>query len=134
MNQEFLSQLLTGVRDGRINVQEALDKLKDFTIKDLGYATVDTHRELRTGYPEVIFGQGKTPDQVTGIIQYMLTRDNNILATRVTEEMYAKVREICSDAVYNPSARTISIKRKAVAIPSTYIAIVTAGTSDLPVA
>jgi pyridinium-3,5-biscarboxylic acid mononucleotide synthase len=134
MNPNNLNQLLADVRDGKLDINSAMEQLKDLSSKELGYATIDNHRELRTGYPEVIFGQGKTPDQVTGIIQYMLTRDNNILATRVTEEMYAKVREICSDAVYNPTARTISIKRKEVTIPSTYIAIVTAGTSDLPVA
>ena len=60
---------------------------------------IDTHRELRTGYPEVIFGQGKTPEQVKEIIRYMATRNNNILATRVTEEMYEAVRDICPEAV-----------------------------------
>jgi pyridinium-3,5-biscarboxylic acid mononucleotide synthase len=134
MNPNDLSQLLADIRDGRLDISEAMEQLKDLSSKELGYATIDNHRELRTGYPEVIFGQGKTPEQVAGIVQYMLTRDNNILATRVTEEMYGKVREVCSDALYNPIARTISIKRKAVDMPSTYIAIVTAGTSDLPVA
>jgi len=134
MNQDFLNQLLTGVRDGKMDVQEALEQLKDFTTKDLGYATVDTHRELRTGYPEVIFGQGKTPEQVAGIIQFMLTRDNNILATRVTAEMYDKVREIYPDALFNPVAKTIAIRKKEIPLPSTYICVITAGTSDLPVA
>ena len=134
MNQDFLNQLLTGVRDGKMDVQEALEQLKDFTTKDLGYATVDTHRELRTGYPEVIFGQGKTPEQVAGIIQFMLTRDNNILATRVTAEMYGKVREIYPDALFNPVAKTIAIRKKEIPLPSTYICVITAGTSDLPVA
>ena len=134
MNQDFLNQLLTGVRDGKVDVQEALEQLKDFTTKDLGYATVDTHRELRTGYPEVIFGQGKTPEQVAGIIQFMLTRDNNILATRVTAEMYDRVREIYPDALFNPVAKTIAIRKKEIPLPSTYICVITAGTSDLPVA
>ena len=134
MNQDFLNQLLTGVRDGKMDVQEALEQLKDFTTKDLGYATVDTHRELRTGYPEVIFGQGKTPEQVAGIIQFMLTLDNNILATRVTAEMYDKVREIYPDALFNPVAKTIAIRKKEIPLPSTYICVITAGTSDLPVA
>lgn len=134
MNQDYLSQLLTGVRDGTVNVHEAMEQLKNFTVKDLGYATVDTHRELRTGYPEVIFGQGKTPEQVAGIIQFMLTRDNNILATRVTAEMVEKVREIFPEAQFNPVARTIAIRKKEIPVPSTYIAVITAGTSDLPVA
>jgi hypothetical protein len=134
MNQESLNQLLTDVRNGKVTIEEAIGQLKHFTSKDLGYATIDTHRELRTGYPEVIFGQGKTPEQVAGIIQFMLTRDNNILATRVTEAMYEKVLEVCPDAVYNPVARTITVRKMHLQPPPTYIAVITAGTSDLPVA
>jgi len=134
MNQDYLNQLLTGVKKGTVDINDALEQLKDFTVKDLGYATIDTHRELRTGYPEVIYGQGKTPEQVAGIIQFMLTRDNNILATRATAEMYEKVREICPDALFNPVARTIAVKKKDIPVPHTYIAVITAGTSDLPVA
>jgi pyridinium-3,5-biscarboxylic acid mononucleotide synthase len=134
MNQESLNQLLTDVRNGTVTIEEAIGQLKHFTSKDLGYATIDTHRELRTGYPEVIFGQGKTPEQVAGIVRFMLTHDNNILATRVTEAMVEKVLEVCPDAVYNPMARTIAIRKKDIQPPPTYIAVITAGTSDLPVA
>ena len=134
MNQDYLNQLLTGVKNGTVDIHDALEQLKDFTVKDLGYATIDTHRELRTGYPEVIYGQGKTPEQVAGIIQFMLTHDNNILATRATAEMFEKVREICPDALFNPIARTIAVKKKNIPVPTTYIAVITAGTSDLPVA
>jgi hypothetical protein len=134
MNEDYLIRLLNDVRNGSVDVNSALEQLRDLPSKELGYATIDNHRELRTGYPEVIFGQGKTPDQVAGIIGYMLTRNNNILATRATEEMYAKVKAICPEAVYNAVARTIAIRRKEIPAPSTYIAVITAGTSDLPVA
>jgi len=134
MNHEHLGRLLSDVKEGSITVEQALEKLKDFGSKDLGYATIDTHRELRTGYPEIIFGQGKTADQVAGIVEFMLTHDNNILATRVQEDTYLKVLEICPEAVYNAVARTITVKRKDVAVPATFISIITAGTSDLPVA
>lgn len=134
MNHEKLSQLLTRVSEGRLTVDQALEQLKDFGTKDLGYASIDTHRELRTGYPEVIFGQGKTPEQVAGIIGFMLTRENNILATRVNEDIYLKVKEICPEALYNPLARTITVKRSETSMPKTFISIITAGTSDLPVA
>ncbi len=134
MNQEHLSKLLTEVKQGKLTVNQALEKLKDFGTKDLGFATIDTHRELRTGYPEVIFGQGKAPDQVAGIIEFMLTRENNILATRVNEDVYLKVKEICPEAVFNPLARTITVKRAETSIPKTFISVITAGTSDLPVA
>ncbi len=126
MNHDYLSKLLSDVKNENVDVDSALEQLKNLNSKDLGYATIDNHRELRTGYPEVIFGQGKTPDQVTGIIQYMLTHDNNILATRVTQEMYQKVKEICPEAVYNATARTIAIRKKEIALPSTYIAVITA--------
>jgi NCAIR mutase (PurE)-related protein len=134
MNKESISKLLTEVKDGKLDVSRALEQLRDLTSKELGYATIDNSREFRTGYPEVIFGQGKTPDQVAGIIRYMLSQDNNILATRVTGEMYEKVREFCSDAIYNETARTISIRKKQIPPPPTFIAVITAGTSDLPVA
>jgi len=134
MNLKQLSKLLASVSEGRLTIDQALEQLKDFGTKDLGYASIDTHRELRTGYPEVIFGQGKTPEQVAGIIGFMLTHENNILATRVNEEIYEKVREICPDAVYNSMARTITVKRIETTEPKTFISIITAGTSDLPVA
>ncbi len=134
MNHKQLSKLLASVSEGRLTVDQALEQLKDFGTKDLGYASIDTHRELRTGYPEVIFGQGKTPEQVAGIIGFMLTRENNILATRVNEEIYEKVQKICPDAVYNSMARTITVKRIETTEPKTFISIITAGTSDLPVA
>lgn len=134
MNHEYLSRLLSDVKSGSLDINSALEQLKDLTSKELGYATIDNHRELRTGYPEVIFGQGKTPAQVAGIIEYMLTRENNILATRVTEEMYEMVKLIFPGAVYNATARTIAIQKKEIPKPPTYIAVITAGTSDLPVA
>jgi pyridinium-3,5-biscarboxylic acid mononucleotide synthase len=134
MSNDYLSRILSDVKTGKLEIDAALEQLRDITAKELGYATIDNHRELRTGYPEVIFGQGKTPAQVAGIIEYMLTRENNILATRVTGEMVAEVLKICPEAVYNPIARTIAIKRKELPQPPTYISVITAGTSDLPVA
>lgn len=134
MNHESLRKILEDVRDDRTNIDKAIERIREAGLKDLGFATIDTHRELRTGYPEVIFGQGKTADQMAEIISFMLTEDCNILATRVTDEMFDKVKEVCPDAVYNPVARTIIVEKKPLARPDTYIAVVTAGTSDLPVA
>jgi NCAIR mutase (PurE)-related protein len=134
MNQDDLHKLLEEVKNGRLSTDEALQMLKEFTVKDLGFAQLDTHRELRTGYPEVVFGQGKTPEQVKEIIQYINTRNNNILATRVTEEMAEAVKAACPEAVYHPQAQTITIKKTDIKFPDTYIAVITAGTSDLPVA
>jgi NCAIR mutase (PurE)-related protein len=134
MNPEKIASLLTAVRNQTITVEQALEQLGDLNPGDLGYATIDNHRELRTGYPEVVFGQGKTPEQIAGIVAFMLNRENNILVTRINEATFEKVRDVCSDAVFNPLARTITVQRKQPEIPASYIAVITAGTSDLPVA
>jgi NCAIR mutase (PurE)-related protein len=91
MNREELKRLLDMVKAGKLETEEAVTRLSDLNSGELGYATIDNHRELRTGYPEVIFGQGKTPGQVRGIIGFMMERGSNILATRVTSEMYKKL-------------------------------------------
>lgn len=134
MDENELKALLEGVKNGVINIEEGLDKLKDLPFKELGYAKIDNHREVRVGYPEVIYCEGKTVEQIRGIVQFMLTKNNNILGTRATEEMYETVKQICPEAEYNKLARTITIRKKVIPVPSTYIAIVTAGTSDIPVA
>ena len=133
MNQDELLRLLEEVKNGRLETDEAMRMLKEFTIKDIGFAQLDTHRALRTGYPEVIFGQGKTPVQVREIIRYMDTLNHNILATRVTEEMFRAVQEICPAAVYHPAARAITVRKTEMKSPDTFIAVIAAGTSDLPV-
>lgn len=134
MNPEDLKRLLQEVKKGKTGIQEALDQLKDFSFKDLGHTKIDNHRELRTGYPEVIFCSGKTVEQVRDIISHMLTKNNNILATRATMEMFDAVKKICADAKFNTAARIITIKRKDLKIPETVISVVSAGTSDIPVA
>ena len=92
------------------------------------------HREARVGYPEVIFCPGKTTEQVTVIIKTMLEKNSNILATRAHAELFAVVKELCPEAIYHSAAKAITIKKKEIKPPETYIAVVTAGTSDLPVA
>ncbi|MBC8080446.1 MAG: nickel pincer cofactor biosynthesis protein LarB [Gorillibacterium sp.] len=133
MNKEEIRKLLEAVQNSEVNVEEAMGQLEDLPFKDLGFALIDNHREIRVGYPEVIYCAGKTVEQLQQIIQYMLTKDNNILATRATVEMYQAVLEICSDAEYNSLGRTITIRRKPEMLTDSYIAIVSAGTSDLPV-
>ncbi len=134
MNSEEVRRLLEGVKQGEISINEAEKLLVDIPYTDLGYARIDNHREMRVGYPEVIYCAGKTVEQVCGIVEHMLTRNNNILATRATEEMYQAVLSICKEAKYDKLSRTIRIIVKPVACPDSYIAVVTAGTSDLPVA
>lgn len=133
MNKDEIKKLLEEVKRGEIPVEKAMDQFKDLPFGDLGYAKIDNHREMRVGYPEVIYCAGKTVEQVKGIITYMLTKNNNILATRASEEMYHAVKEICPDAQYNSLGRTITLLKKEQKKTDSYIAVVAAGTSDLPV-
>lgn len=133
MNKEDIKLLLEGVKNNKINIEEALEELEDLPFKDLGFAKIDNHREIRVGYPEVIYCDGKTVEQVREIVKFMLTKDNNILGTRATEEMFNAVKGICSEAEYNKLGKTITIRKKEQPVTNSYIAIVAAGTSDLPV-
>lgn len=133
MNLENMRILLEEIKIGNIEIEDALDELKDLPYTDLDFAKIDNHREIRVGYPEVIYCAGKTVEQVKKIVELMLTKDTNILATRATKEMYYAVQEICADAEYNELGKTITVKRKNLRLTDSYIAIVAAGTSDLPV-
>lgn len=134
MNAEEIKLLLKNVKNGSLDIDSALDRFRDLPFKDIGHTMIDSHRELRSGYPEVIYCQGKTIAQVKDIIQAMLQRDCNILATRASEEMYNEIKQLHAKAEFHPVARIISIQRKKLTIPDTYISIVSAGTSDMPVA
>ncbi len=134
MREETLRALLEQVRSGQLAVKGAMDRLRDLPFRDLGEAVLDSHRELRRGYPEVIYCAGKTVAQVKTIIAALLEGDGDILATRATEEMVAAVAELWPAARYNPLGRAIVIQRHTRPLTETAIAIVTAGTSDLPVA
>jgi hypothetical protein len=134
MNSEEMKKFLRSIKNGDISIEDGLDKLKELPYSDLGFAKIDNHRELRVGYPEVIYCEGKTAGQIKDIVKLMLTKDVNILGTRASREMYEGVKEVCDEAEYNELARTIVVKKKMVEIPSTYIALVTGGTSDIPVA
>ncbi|SHI74929.1 nickel pincer cofactor biosynthesis protein LarB [Desulfosporosinus lacus] len=134
MNKVDIRNLLQKVKNEELEVEAAIDILEDLPYKELGFAKIDNHREIRVGCPEVIYCEGKTVEQLKSIIQYMLTKENNILATRASEEMYEAVKTICAEARYNPLGRTITIqKREDPLTASSYIAIVSAGTSDISV-
>lgn len=133
MNAEEVRLLLEDIRDKKIDVEEGVTLLQNMPYLELGCAKLDIHRECRVGYPEVIYCPGKTTGQVKEIFQAMLLTDSNILATRASESLYEEIKQICPGAVYNPLARTITVQKKAMETPDSYIAVVTAGTSDLPV-
>lgn len=133
MREQDLKKLLLAVKNNELNIEEAVSELKTLPFKDLGYATIDNHREIRVGFPEVIFCQNKTVEQVSGIVSFMITKKCNILCTRASEEMYLEILKFCSEAKYNKLAKTITIQNQEIEQTESYIAIVCAGTSDLPV-
>lgn len=134
MDPEKLRRLLEQVKDKDISIGEALDQLKELPYKDLGHTKIDNHRELRTGYPEVIFCEGKTTVQVCSIMSYMAQKNINILGTRASREQYEAVKAEIPAALYHEAARAITVKNVEIPVPETRIAILTAGTSDIPVA
>ena len=125
--------LLEGVKAGSITIEMAADKLKDLPYEDVGFARIDHHRQLRIGFPEVIFCQGKKIEQIVQIVEHMLKKGDCILATRADEKAYFAVREIAEDAVFNPDAKTILINRNAKESTG-LVAVCTGGTADIPVA
>lgn len=130
---ESLKALLQDIREGRINVDEGLARLRDFPFQDIGHTRIDLHRSLRNGLTEVIFGEGKTPEQVADIFEHMKAH-GNILATRVPVEMAEFVKQRFPEAVYNPLGRTLSFVRGEIVRKKGKVGIITAGTSDLSVA
>lgn len=134
MNEAALRLLLERVRAGELAIEGAVSQLRELPFRDLGEAVLDSHRELRRGYPEVIYCAGKTVAQIRTIVAAMLEGGGDVLATRATAEMAAAVMELCPEARYNSLGRTLVIQRRIRPLTETSIAIVTAGTSDLPVA
>ncbi len=136
MDKDSLKSLLKKVKNDEISVDAAVEQLKEFPFSEIGnYAKLDNHRALRNGYPEVIFCQGKSLEQINGIISRMLeSGENNILATRAGNEVYESVRAITDDAEYYDLARIIVVRRKEIIKAEKKILVVTGGTADIPVA
>ncbi len=134
MTAKEVEKLLNEVKNGDTSVDKALDVLKSFPYSDLGFARIDHHREMRTGYPEIIYCAGKTIIQVREIFRVMIKKENNVIGTRADRDMYDAVKKITVKAVYYPEARIISVQKKKPETPKTKIAVITAGTSDIPVA
>jgi hypothetical protein len=126
--------ILERYKNGEIDLTEALEHFPDRGIEEMGFATIDTDRQRRTGLPEVIYASGKTDEQVKLIAQRMHEKGIDILATRVTAKMAEAVKSVIPGAEYNKTAKTITYKKPSETNSKGYIAIVAAGTSDLPVA
>jgi hypothetical protein len=134
LNSDSIRKLFQQVRQGKLSPDEAVERVRHLPFEDLGFAKVDHHRALRNGMPEVIFGKGKTPEQMAGIFTRLAQHDGNILATRATEEQFAAVKKAVAKAEYRPLARAIVLKRDRKKYGKGLVAVVSAGTSDIPVA
>ena len=133
MDESRLRELMESLRAGAVTVDEALGRLRHMPYEDLGYAALDHHRALRTGFPEVVFGQGKTPEQTAAIAERLAAQGDRLLVTRTSLEAYRAVKERLPDAVYHPEARAITLDRAREA-RRPGVAVCCAGTSDVPVA
>lgn len=133
IEEERLLALLASVRDGSLELDEAIKVLRDLPYEDLGFAKLDHHRELREGFPEVVLGLGKTPLQIASIAERLAARSDRLLVTRASPEAFAAVREVLPDATYQDVARAIVLDRDSPP-KKPGVALLCAGTADLPVA
>jgi len=134
MTEEQIISLLKEVKVGNLEIEQAVGQLKQLPFEDLGYAKIDHHREIRTGYPEVIFCPGKTIEQIRGIVSRLLTQGTNIMASRAEKSVYEAIKDLAENMEYYPEARTIFIQQKEISKSKSRILVVTGGTSDIPVA
>lgn len=134
MDADPLRSILRRLAEGELSIDEAQRELRYLPFTDLGFAKVDHHREVRVGFPETVYGPGKTPEQVAEIVAELVTRGRGaVMVTRATQEQFAKVGEQTPDATFHPVARLI-VARAGGGTPAGVIAVTSAGTSDLPVA
>jgi len=135
VDKDVLKKLLEEVSHGSLSVEGAMEKLRTFPFQDIGFAKIDTHRHLRKGFPEVVFAQGKTTEQVNGIIDQVKSAGNNLLITRVTPEKADAILLTHPDLKHHPSSRTLFLHKKELEDKGRgTILVITAGTSDIPVA
>ncbi|KXJ98273.1 MAG: NCAIR mutase (PurE)-like protein [Acidobacteria bacterium OLB17] len=134
MQKKEIQEILAAFRSGSIDEEAAVESLAKAGFEDLGFAKVDHARAERQGFPEVIFGQGKTREQIVSIFEKLAARSPNVLVTRTDKDVYGDIRNIIADAEWHESAKLIRVRRDDSDLGRGEIAVVTAGTSDIPVA
>jgi NCAIR mutase (PurE)-related protein len=134
MNAESIRKLFEQVRKGSVTPDDAVDRLRHLPFEDLGFAKVDHHRALRAGMPEIILGEGKTPTQVAAIFARLAKQGGNVLATRASKQQFAAVKKKVKSAEFRELGRAIVLQRDRTKYGKGMIAVVSAGTSDIPVA
>ena len=133
MQQNYLLKLLQNVIENKITINKAIKKLKYFDFEDIGFAKIDHHRALRKGFPEVVFCQGKTKEQIKAIFLSLAKRNNNIILSRASEDVYNYLKKIDKRLKYNSHGRIITLETKPQEKKG-HILIISAGTADIPVA
>src|ERR1043166_6802894 len=134
MDSANLRKLFQEVRSGTLSPDDAVARLRHMPFEDLGFAKVDHHRRVRSGMPEVIFAQGKTPAQVAKIFKSMAAQGGNVLATKATAEHFRAVKRLVRKAEYRELAKTITLQQDSAIYGKGSVVIISAGTSDIPVA
>ena len=134
MTPEEIAEMLKQVKGGKLSVEDAVDRLRNLPFEDIGFARIDHHRSLRQGFPEVIFARGKAPEQVEGIVRRMLRNRHNILITRGDEALAELIKGLDPHVEFHPLSGTIAIRRDRKIRGKGKILVVSAGTSDIPVA
>ena len=134
MNSKEIEQILARHASGGLSAADAAEQIKNLSYEDIGFARVDHARAERQGFPEVIFGEGKTSSQIAGIFEKLLARRPNVLITRTNKDVFGDIRNIYTDAEWHESARVIRVLRDTTELGVSEITVVTAGTSDIPVA
>lgn len=135
MNLQKLESLLQSVRSGRTSIDEAMARLKSLPFEDLGHSMVDHHRSLRKGFPEVIWGEGKTPEQILSIMKALKEKGQNILLTRLERKTAQRIQKSFPKSHYHPLSKTLTFLNHRVKLEGKgTILVITAGTTDIPVA
>jgi pyridinium-3,5-biscarboxylic acid mononucleotide synthase len=134
MDATSLRKLLQAVRSGSVSPDEAVSRLRHMPFEDLGFAKIDHHRRVRSGMPEVIFSQGKTPAQVAKIFKHMAAQRGNVLATRASADHFRAVKKAVRKAEYRELARAIVLRQDTASYGKGTVVVISAGTSDIPVA
>ena len=134
MNSSDLENVLSQFQAGELSSADTVARIQNLSYEDIGYARVDHGRAARQGFPEVIFGQGKTSEQICGIFEKLVERSPNVLITRTNEDVYGDVRNILTDAEWHESPRLVRVMRDTTDLGVGEVTVCTAGTSDIPVA
>lgn len=133
MNSSEIEKILDAYATGDLELGKATDQIKNLSYENLGFARVDHARAARQGFPEVIFGEGKTDHQILSIFERLISSSPNVMITRATKELFGKIRNVHTEAEWHPDARIIRVFREHKELGQGPIAVVTAGTSDIPV-